>query len=103
MPEKKKLKLNELKVKSFVTMEKDEAGKIKGGSVSICKTCGSECIATCGCTATVCSDCCPGTDTCNTNCGTCYYTECGTCLTCPPCNWTIERTCGPECSAITCY
>ena len=98
MPKKKKLMLGELKVKSFVTQLGAEAVNVKGGTYSICKTCGSECYATCeyscgcltdGCTTTETDTC----DTCNT---------CGTCLTCEPCNFTIERTCGPECSAIGC-
>ena len=89
MPKQKKLKLNELKVKSFVTLLNEGTRKVKGGTWTICKTCGSECE-------------CETLDTCPTDCGTCVtcQTDC-TCVTCETCGascpYSICKTCGPEC------
>jgi hypothetical protein len=94
MPKKKKLKLNELKVKSFVTVLSDESKAVKGGSVSICKTCGLECSV--GCPETYDTECPSCGGTCRTECGSCE-----TCATCgPSCPWSECKTCGPECTLV---
>jgi hypothetical protein len=103
MPKKKKLKLDSLKVQSFVTHLGNEANKVKGGvtpdtaciigsclecSEGICYTdFGSDCVGTCA----------------GSNCvGTCYATCGGTCQTdcsCPPvCPYISE----PSCPQIIC-
>ena len=85
MPKQKKLKLNDLKVKSFVTLLNKDTRQVKGGGTwTICKTCGTEC---------------PPTDTCNTDCGTCVTCEtCETCQTCgASCPYSECKTCGDEC------
>jgi hypothetical protein len=64
MPKQKKLKLNELKVNSFVTvsMSNDEARNVKGGMLNI-------------------TDCCT------------MPTGCTDCTICYPCVFTMEPTC----------
>jgi len=58
MPKRKKLKLENLKVQSFVTLTNADAGELRaGGTWTICKTCGSECGTQCGCTWTICRTC----------------------------------------------
>ena len=88
MPKAKKLKLNELKVKSFVTLLDQDTRQVKGGNTwTICRTCGPECETL---------------DTCYTDCGTCV--SCDTCVTCDTCEtcgascpYSECKTCGPEC------
>lgn len=83
MPTKKKLKLENLKVTSFLTSE--ESKKVKGQIVPVTKTCPNSLIPD-----TV------DTQTCNTDCGSCgtCATDCGTCETCgASCN----GTCGEPC------
>lgn len=79
MPKQKKLKLNDLKVNSFVTvsMSKDEARNVKGGMVTITDCC----TMPTGCTdCTICYPCVPSMEP--------------TCLcepTMPPCPADLDR------------
>jgi hypothetical protein len=97
MPKQKKLKLNELKVKSFVTMSNGQSHQVRGGVHSDTPI-----------------PCPPATNTCETPCGscecptdptlcTCYTceTECNTCATCGggTCPASNCKTCRPwECT-----
>jgi len=93
MPKKKRLKLNELTVKSFVTRLGDQSRAVKGGAENTvtcptgtvcescegtCETCfyGPTCATWCAATCETCDTC----VTCNT-CGgnTCPYSKCQTC------------------------
>lgn len=86
MPNKKKLKLANLTVTSFITSE--ESNNVKGRDASAETNCIAEtCIYPCtGEPLTI--TCPPRTNTCNTRCGTCF-TNCGTCESCPQCNPSI--------------
>jgi len=83
MSNKKKLKLENIKVKSFITSE--EAGKVQGGLSAETNCIADSCINTCDaipCTvidpvSATCDATCP--DTCGASCG-------GTCFTCDTCN-----------------
>ncbi len=80
MPKKKKLKLNQLKVKSFVTeMDDRQAEKVKGGDTAY--TCPASCIVACFTDEAI---TCGGTcgQSCNGTCNTCGYSCGGTCETC---------------------
>jgi len=69
----KKLKLQQLKVQSFVTLVDDESKRVKGGYTNgtICVTCPDSCdfctVYSCGGTCDTCN-CPPRTETCD--CGT---------------------------------
>jgi hypothetical protein len=85
MPKKKKLKLKDLKVRSFVTKLGGQAGQVKGGEViSVNSYCIESCLVSCTyepnchtndpkCTDT-CDTACPTTCTCTIVCTIC----CGT-------------------------
>jgi len=90
MPKKKKLKLNDLKVQSFVTDLKGQVHmvKVKGGV-------NSDTPIPCGGTGTdvSCETICGTCDTCNTEC-TCLTCEtCATCESCEPCGGSGYKTC----------
>lgn len=92
MPKKKRLKLNELTVKSFVTRLGDQSRAVKGGlpNTVTCppptegESCGGTCETCFGFTCATCIlETCETCDTCVTcnTCGgyTCPYSQCKTC------------------------
>ena len=78
MPKQKKLKLNELKVKSFVTMSNGQSHQVRAGADSDTPI---PCVGTGGTGETECGSCICPTDPTNCTCETCD-TECNTCATC---------------------
>jgi len=93
MKPKRKLKLERLKVNSFVTQLGDEAKQVKGGDVMSARSdCNFSCLYPCGDTHT-CETC---VDSCN---GTC-----NTCVTCVSCNDSCNGTCDTclNCGTMPC-
>jgi hypothetical protein len=89
MTKKRKLKLDELKVKSFVTVVDSQYARARGGEeVTAYCTVGESCPGSC--------------ETCNTCPTNCPYTECGGQCETLPTNCTCE-TCGcPDPSGDSC-
>jgi hypothetical protein len=79
MPKKKKIKLEGLKVESFVTMTNGQAKKAQGGRTET-DTC-----------QTICTDC--TTDVSCDTCESCDTEICETCYTCPTCAYSCQPNC----------
>lgn len=87
MPKKMKLKLNELKVKSFVTLLENNAQDVKVGGGTAPITCPLSCGGPCT------ENTCMGTPCCET-----MDTDCS----CNTCDCVTQNTCGDTCKLILC-